>query len=168
MSSRTIVQNVRVQATGTRQQADASALVKSVTLLVSPREAEAIELAAATGKPRLVLRGSLDNGTQSSEGITVAELRTGSTRIGDPFVMQSVELLKPAIATTPLPPPTPTSQPITVSSTSTPEPRRLTRQRQMQVIRGGVESAVTFEELVTPTSPKWMTGANTDELPANK
>ncbi|HEY7090797.1 MAG TPA: Flp pilus assembly protein CpaB [Tepidisphaeraceae bacterium] len=176
IGTRTIVQNVRVQATGMRQQPDPNAPVKSITLVVTPREAEAIELACATGKPRLVLRGSLDNGTEPSEGITVAELRTGSSRIGDPFGTQAVELIKPAIAAKPLPVvTTPTSQPtqgsspVTVS-TSVPEPRRLmTRQRQVQVIRGGVESAVTFEEVVAPPiTPKWMTGANTDELPANK
>jgi pilus assembly protein CpaB len=158
--SRTVVQNVKVQSLGTRLQADANAPVKSVTLLTTPREAEAIELACSTGRPRLVLRPSTDNASDESTGITVAELRGGSRETNDPFAYPPV----PAVLS-------PTSQPIQtttvipVTETIRPEPRVRTWQRKVQVIRGGQESIVTFEELATPTNPKWITGTNTDEVP---
>jgi hypothetical protein len=52
----------------------------SVTLEVTAREAEIIDLAAHTGAPRLVLRSSRDtqdSKDEMSEGVTVAELRSG-------------------------------------------------------------------------------------------
>jgi pilus assembly protein CpaB len=58
-------------------------LARSVTLLVTPREAEILDLAAHTGSPRLVLRSSRDGKDDlrsgMSEGVTVAELRNTST-----------------------------------------------------------------------------------------
>ena len=105
MVSRTIVQNVKVTALGSRRAAEneqagngnnagAQNQVKSVTLLATPREAEAIELATATGRPRLILRSGKDGETLPSDGISVAELRHGSaTPKKDPF--QQVELIKP-------------------------------------------------------------------------
>jgi pilus assembly protein CpaB len=159
MISRTIVQNVKVQAIGSRQQADASAPVRSVTLLTTPKEAEAIELACATGRPRLVLRPSTDNATENTPGVTIAELR-GSPRDADPFGASPVALLTPA----------PTSQPVqtvpVMRIESKPAPRS-TWQRKVQVIRGGQEGVVTFDEVATPNNPRWITGANTDEIPSD-
>jgi len=84
--ARTIVQNVKVLAVGQRltiNNASAknesamnaeAAVARSVTLLVKPREAEAIELASSSGRTRLVLRGSFDEGLRQGEGVSVAEL----------------------------------------------------------------------------------------------
>jgi pilus assembly protein CpaB len=163
MVSRTIVQNVKVSAVGMRRAADGeqnangAGQVKSVTLLTTPKEAEEIELATATGRPRLVLRSGNDSGSAHSEAVTVAELRYGGERPRrDPF--QQVELIRPS-APSPSPAAAPTTQP-------------LTRTRQVKVIRAGVESEATIEEPVPPTesepSSKWLTGASTDELPLNK
>src|SRR3954464_10312282 len=84
--ARTIVQDVKVHAVGQRltvnnagaknesaMSAEAS-VARSVTLLVKPREAEAIELASSSGRTRLVLRGSFDEGLRQGEGVSVAEL----------------------------------------------------------------------------------------------
>jgi pilus assembly protein CpaB len=159
--SRTVVQNVRVQAMGMRTQAEPNGPVKSVTLLTTPREAEAIELACSTGRPRLVLRPSTDSTADESQGITVAELRGGTRATADPFAFQPTPVLIPTSQ------PTQTSVATPVIETK-PEPRARTWQRKVQVIRGGQESIVTFEEVATPTNPKWITGTGTDELPGNR
>jgi pilus assembly protein CpaB len=158
MISRTVVQNVKVTAIGMRRAVEGeqasgnganAGQVKSVTLLTTPKEAEMIELAAATGRPRLVLRSGGDNETGTSEGVTVAELRYGASRgpKKDPF--QQVELIK---LPSPVASATPTTQPL--------------RTRQVKVIRAGVESEVTIDDLpsLTPQNPKWITGASTEEL----
>jgi pilus assembly protein CpaB len=183
MVSRIIVQNIVVQAVGARTKADGDpAPVKSVTLIVAPKEAEAIELAAATGRPRLVLRSGTDNDTSLSEGVTVAELRRSFVGRGDPFSLVQTELLKPtqttpvqqtgtgATTTTP-----PASQPIAQAQPPTPRWSPPTR-RQITIIRAGVESQTSVEDPFavrggdgsTIRLPKWMTGAGTDELPAGK
>lgn len=161
-ASRTVVQNVKVQSLGMRQtEGDPAAPMRSVTLLASPKEAEAIELAAATGKPRLVLRNGTDSDTALSAGVTLAELRRGGTVSSDPF-----EDMPVALTTQVQPPATqptaqaeqPRTQPVTES-----RPWRRAG-RQIKIIRGGVETEVTVEELATPVGPRWITNAPTEEL----
>jgi pilus assembly protein CpaB len=140
MVSRTIVQNVPVSALGKRQQNEPGAeaeQVKSVTLIVTPKEAETIELAAATGRPRLVLRSSGDDKLQQTEGISVAELRGRSKKNQDPFI--PIEFLRP------LPPvtQTPTTQPQMQTDARELEPQWLAH--TVRVIRAGVESNVTMQ-----------------------
>ena len=93
MLSKTIVRNLRVLAVGrklTEQKesdkkdpnAPEAPPARTVTLDVTPTEAELIDLAAHTGTPRLVLRGSRDSAEDMkngkfSHGITLAELRGG-------------------------------------------------------------------------------------------
>jgi pilus assembly protein CpaB len=79
--ARTIVQNVRVMAVGQnvvmqqkKDSNEALALARSVTLIVTPRDAEAIELSASAGRTRLVLRGAMDRTPSDPSGVTVAEL----------------------------------------------------------------------------------------------
>ncbi len=81
--ARTIVQNVKVTAVGQRMvpkekdAADQNAppeISRSVTVLASLKEAEAIELATSSGRPRLVLRSSRDETVAKSQGITLGEL----------------------------------------------------------------------------------------------
>ena len=77
----TIVQDVLVQAVGQRLTPGPGAgerdgqAVRSVTLVVKPREAEAIELASSMGRPRLVLRGPNDRADSKSDGVSFVELR---------------------------------------------------------------------------------------------
>ncbi len=77
--ARTIVENVKVQAVNRRLSREknedpGTAAVKTVTLIVSPKDAESIELASNSGKLRLVLRGQTDTAPTSSAGVTYAEL----------------------------------------------------------------------------------------------
>ena len=149
--AKTIVQNVQVKAVGQRTTlqaggdapANPNEMFRSVTLLAKPEEAEAIELAAATGRPRLVLRGGRDNEIVASAGITLGELRgKGGEDAMDPFNSPPVTM-------------NPTTQPTASATTQPAEPpaekiaRRpqLPPQRVVKVIRGGVESTVSMSVL---------------------
>ncbi len=81
--ARTIVQNVAVSAVGQELDAGQTAKAdprsnprahKTVTLLVTPAQAAAIDLAFSKSKPRLVLRSVEDNERVEDDGVTLAEL----------------------------------------------------------------------------------------------
>ena len=81
--ARTIVQNVVVTAVGQRlvpknkEDQDPNAppeITRSVTVLATLKETEAIELATATARARLVLRSARDEEVSKSQGITMADL----------------------------------------------------------------------------------------------
>jgi pilus assembly protein CpaB len=141
--ARTIVENVRVTAVGPKLSGGATEdkdaqLFKSVTLLAEPKDAEAIELAASCGRPRLVLRGGNDDGSSMTGGVSLAELR-GQARSGgkDPFVQQ--------IQYIPVPPPvSPTTQPDKGEEKPQRSEGPKLKYRNVQVIRNGVESTVSF------------------------
>jgi Flp pilus assembly protein CpaB len=90
MISRTVVQNIEVGAVGQRmiKQPDKKdqdpVVFRSVTLLATPSEAEAIELAATNGRPRLVLRNGSDKDFTNTPGVTAANLRGHTARKTDP------------------------------------------------------------------------------------
>src|SRR5439155_12299060 len=99
--ARTIVQNVKVLAVGQRLTVNnvgkkdeaamsaEAAVAKSVTLLVKPREAEAIELASTSGRTRLVLRGSFDESVRSGgDGVSVAELLGSRSQVVQPVIVE--------------------------------------------------------------------------------
>jgi pilus assembly protein CpaB len=145
--ARTIVQNVKVTAVG-RQVAVGGAEepsdVRSVTLLATPAQAEAIELATATGRPRLVLRSALDAAAAKSIGVTLAELR-GSRR---ERATGALALINSLLATprTPAPvvhavEPAPEPAVAVAEAIAAVEPAR----RTVRVIRGGVASSVTLD-----------------------
>lgn len=134
MMTRTIVENIVVQSIGTRAQAEAGAPVKSVTLIGKPKEAEAIELAAATGRVRLVLRSGGDTTPADSDGITVAELRHGSKMASDPFAVQ--DAFGPSTQ--------PSVTPIAFNGGgSTTKPTAFATERKIQIFRAGIESSST-------------------------
>ncbi len=87
--SRTIAQNVLVKAvgqmTGQHEKTDVEAKpVRSVTLLVTSKQAESIQLSTVAGRPWLVLRGQSDNAIAPSVGTTLTDLR-GTTSPGNLF-----------------------------------------------------------------------------------
>lgn len=83
--SRTIVENVRVLAIGQRLAGaphdGEHAPAKSATLLVNPRQAEELELAASAGRTRLTLRGPLDGAVCGGSGVTLADLLGPAERL---------------------------------------------------------------------------------------
>lgn len=146
----TVVQDVLVQAVGQRLSAmpnsDEKDLppVKNVTLIATPREAEAIQLASSIGQTRLVLRGPDDRGINSSAGISFLELRREeglSTNPVTPTIpvipMNPVTLVTTPVATT---------QPSGTQSTSDPFAGESSRPRRtVTLIRGGQRSEVVFD-----------------------
>ena len=75
--SRTVLQNITVLSAGQTIQSDGksqSIIAPVVTLLVNPREAEALTLANADGRIQLVLRNSNDHGTTVTEGRQLREI----------------------------------------------------------------------------------------------
>lgn len=95
MIDKCLVQNVPVTAVGTRPVIgqDITGVAHSVTLLVTPRQAEMIDLGSANGRTRLVLRNSMDHATDDLPVVTLNELAGGhgllaaapATRPADPF-----------------------------------------------------------------------------------
>lgn len=78
--SKTVLESVTVLAVGSRTNPTApndpaTPPSKTVTLLVKPKDAEKVELAATMSRVRLVLRNGRDDSVADSEGITLAELQ---------------------------------------------------------------------------------------------
>jgi pilus assembly protein CpaB len=144
----TIVQDVLVQAIGQRLSAARSGeerggpadVVKTVTLIATPREAEAIELASSMGRTRLVLRGPDDRAATETQGITLAEL------LGDDTARTQVVKVPTPPTTRPggthVEPGTADSDPFAgvTDPPAQPKPRRT-----VTLIRGGTRTEVTFE-----------------------
>src|SRR5687767_9357764 len=107
--AKTIVQNVKVTAVGQRTAAAGAdapppppgEMFKSVTLLASLENAEAIELACSTGRPRLVLRGGRDNEIASTVGVSMNDLKSAGTK--QSWVPEMVAIIPPPIAPTTAP-----------------------------------------------------------------
>jgi pilus assembly protein CpaB len=140
--TRTVVQDVKVTAVGQRTSVAGDAppppneIVRSVTVLVKPDQAVAIELACATSRPRLLLRGGRDNEIVASAGISVAELRSNG-RKDDTATASAIGAV-------------PTTRPAIASATTQPSDafaRVDVPHRTVKVIRGGQESTVTMEVL---------------------
>ena len=60
--------------------------VRNVTLIATPREVEAIQLASSTGNTRLVLRGPNDRGLNEESGLMFVDLWRDDSRVAAPVV----------------------------------------------------------------------------------
>jgi pilus assembly protein CpaB len=133
--ARTIVSNLKVIAVGRKMsttpgangEAD-GAIAKSVTLLATPEEAEAIDLAAHVGNPRLVLRNGSDVTVGDSKGVSVAELRGGEAGDETPQVAPVAEQPVKPVETA------------KVEATKPAAPA--VNYRDVEVIRGGASTSV--------------------------
>jgi pilus assembly protein CpaB len=136
--AKTIVQNVKVTAVGQRTSgggADGpSELSKSVTILASLEDAEALELACAMGRPRLVLRGGRDNEVTATAGVSMNDLKGIG---GRPDTGTSALPTTTPVAVVTAPPPTSRSvQPIVQAET--------VKHRLVRVVRAGRVSMVSL------------------------
>ena len=134
----TIVQDVLVQAVGQRltpgrNPDEKETAARSVTLIATPRDAEAIELASSAGRTRLVLRGSSDRSVSETAGVTFVELR------GDNGAAPPVAATQPVASTQPAVDPFE-------------EPARI--RRRVVLIKGGTRSEVTFDLPGKPSDGK--------------
>jgi pilus assembly protein CpaB len=154
--TRTIVQNVLVQAVGQRLIAETaepkeagkpSVVVqkktfepyRSVTLITTPKEAEMLQLAATNARMTLALRGSGDEEVYDSEGSKLRELAGLPAEEEQP----TVAVNPPADTVVPTP---------SVTQTSTTQPaQNAIPVRVVTVIQGGKVSTVQFQ---VPNQPE--------------
>ncbi len=122
----TVLQNVLVLSAGQAMQSDARGTpvsVSTVTLLVTPTDAETLTLANGEGRIQLILRNSSDQGTEKTPGRYVAELYSGATKPVTRPVRPAAPASKPVVMVAP---------PVTVPVTPPPPPPP----DQIVVIRG--------------------------------
>jgi pilus assembly protein CpaB len=96
--TRTILQNVPVLAAGQQIQQDADGKpvnVTVVTLLVSPEEAEKLNLASNEGKIQLALRNPLDRKVEATPGTQFASLMRGGSPAPAPKPKKAIKVAKP-------------------------------------------------------------------------
>ncbi|MDB5327451.1 MAG: cpaB [Phycisphaerales bacterium] len=143
--AKTVLESVTVLAVGSRinpiastdpqQQGQQQPQSRTITLLVKPKDAEKVELAASVGRVRLVLRNGRDESVADSEGITLAELK--GRHEGDPFadVQQASSTTQPSAS--------PVSQVKDI--------KPLNNNWSVQVIKAG---QVTTQNFDVPATPK--------------
>jgi Flp pilus assembly protein CpaB len=158
--AKTIVQNVKVTAVGQRTSgveapSSPSEMSKSVTILASLEDAEAIELACAMGKPRLVLRGGRDNDVMTTAGVSLNDLKGTGGRL-DTGTSSMAVITPPTTAPANVPPPvvitptTPTTMPAHAVVLRSPTPATVDK-RVVRIVRGGRVSLVSLtSEMETP------------------
>lgn len=136
----TVAQAVRVLAVGQRttpgKPREPGENLTSVTLVVTPQQAEAIDLVAATSQLRLVLRPPGDVAKSRTEGVSVAQLRERLRETTTGWLKPVALAPSPATATTPV------SVPINPAPTAPATRPSEPTYRTVRVIRGGVESEV--------------------------
>jgi pilus assembly protein CpaB len=155
----TVVQNVKVQfvqrsrpprSSGSNSASAAAAAssagspdqlgaVKTVTLIVTPKQANSIELANNQGKPRLVLRGGADDSDIADATVKQNEL----LGIPDP----PPPATQPTVAVAPPPPPPPPV--VETKVTDAFEDRQaepVVNKRPVHMIKAGEESTIYFDE----------------------
>jgi pilus assembly protein CpaB len=120
----TCLQNVLVLSAGQVMQADArgqAIQAPTVTLLVTPADAETLTLANTEGRVQLVLRNSSDNGVEKTPGRYVTELYGAARRATKPAAGPPPPRPAPvevAAAPPPPPPPPPPPQIVVIRGTT--------------------------------------------------
>lgn len=130
----TVLQNIQVLSAGQNMQADArgqAMSVPTVTLLVTPEQAETLTLAGSDGKIQLVLRNSSDQNIEKTGGRYVTELYNGRR----PDVPKEEPKPRPVRHAAPAPPP-----PAVVAAAPPPPPPP----DQIIVIRGNQRTVETI------------------------
>ncbi len=151
--AKTIVENVKVTAVGQRLAKDrgdgsrgTGEMMKTVTLIVTPKDAEAIEVAASNGKLRLVLRGANDTKPTQSPGVRLAELTGGPVDSApQPTTKPAGGFLSMLAALAAMP----TTQP------TTPADQEVYVRRAERIIRGGSEGTVYYQRRANDTEDGW-------------
>jgi len=129
--ARTIAQNVKVTGVGMRRNPGDNTDTgnRSVTVLVTPQQAELLELASATGRPRFTLRGGNDLALVSTSGVTVTDLSGHESAQRDEF-----NTVRPAAQDD-------SGGSLAAPTTQPSGPVQWT----IHVVRGGTESEVRFD-----------------------
>jgi pilus assembly protein CpaB len=136
--ARTLAQNVKITAIGMRHNPqDGDGGGRSVTLLVTPAQAELMELASSIGRPRFTLRNGDDLAVNAEpKGVTLAEL-LGHHASRDEFSSEA------AMATT-QPSATVISTAVNITTRPSNQMDSSDDQWTIEVIRGGSAQEVKF------------------------
>jgi len=136
----TLAQNIKVTACGQKHGPDGDGGGRSVTLLVTPQQAEMFELASSVGKPRFILRGGNDLAVAETKGVTLAELVERKSSRNDEF-----NTVAPVIIQEPSTQPSAAAATVQqVSATTRPTISPEDDQWTVEIIRGSSESDVKF------------------------
>jgi pilus assembly protein CpaB len=168
LMAKTIVENLQVLAVGRRTSTVAPGaapgpggapepeqpVARSVTLLATAAEAEAIDLASHVGSPRLVLRNGADKQTTRGKGVTVAHLR-GEDEPKSRSDQLTENLLAELIFSNSKPP-TPEPAKSEPAKPAAAEAKKV--YRDVEVIRGGQSTNVRVG--LAPDTAVTNTGAN--------
>jgi Flp pilus assembly protein CpaB len=139
-TARTLAQNVKVTAVGMKHNPqDGDGGGHSITLLVTPPQAELIELACSVGKPRFVLRGGSDLAMVDTKGVTFAELVGHHANRNDEFNTVTPVLNAQLPSTQPS-----TLTNLTANITTRPSIDTDSDSWTVEIIRGGSESEAKF------------------------
>lgn len=97
--TRTLVQDIKVIAVGqslSPPNPTDGQVARSVTLIVTPQQAETVELASNVGRPRLVLRSGADNNILKTDGVSLAQLQGGQLPVATASTSapHSVEIIR--------------------------------------------------------------------------
>jgi pilus assembly protein CpaB len=152
--ARTILQNIKVTAVGRTVSntppapgAPPAPPANNITLLVTPQQAQVLELASLMGRPWLVLRSGRDQQADPVEGTSLSDLR------GD----AATATTQPAIAASPAP----ATQPAVADATTPAAPT--TVKHVMEVLHGETEADVTFV-LPAPAPAPITAGTDTSDI----
>jgi Flp pilus assembly protein CpaB len=150
--ARAVIENAKVTNVGGRGKGTEGGALRTVTMIVTANEAMALELAAARGRPRIVLRGPGDDSRTTQPILTAADLVPAPPE-------PKVEAPATAPVTQPAPVPAPATRPeepprvIVVVEAPPPLPTpEEPPGHQIHVIRGSTESTVIVDKHPT-TAP---------------
>ena len=143
-TAKTLLESIEVLACGTRTDPNAPAAeaAKTVTLLVTPEDAERIELIVSSSRVRLILRNGRDKGRLNSDGITLAELKSGKSDEKSAPVQNAVSTGTDPFAT-----------PMNTSNTG-PTTQPAKTNWTVEIIKAGQQSTQQFEVPVAPPQEK--------------
>ncbi len=139
--SKIVLQNIKVLANGQNidkpeHEREANS-VKAVTLLVTPEQAEKLALAASEGKLQLVMRNSIDQGDEQTQGINKRGLLGGDRAqpVPDPGSLKSEQ---------PKPNPKPPARSFHAEPKAAPVPIPAPPRAQVEMIEGAKKRNVDF------------------------
>jgi pilus assembly protein CpaB len=139
--SKIVLQNIKVLANGQNidkpaDQREANS-VKAVTLLVTPEQAEKLALASSEGKLQLVMRNSIDQGDEQTNGINKRALLGGERAlpVPDPGSLKSEQPAQPR-----------TSRPVRTEPKPAAAPAPAPPRASVEMIEGAKKRNVDFPQ----------------------
>ena len=166
--TRTIVQNLAVAAVGQRLSPAKSdgekemPVARTVTLLVTPHDAQMLDMAQAMGRVRLVMRATGDQNKDVVDNVVFTELLSGEDRfVGSPNPAPVVPVVAPATQPAVEQAVQPTTRPAPQVVAAPVPPTRV-----VTLINGAEERHITFEEPL-PVRPTDYTDVSKDNAIPN-